>query len=391
MRTIKALSKQLYGARYEQLRKTVLVCFILFAALYAAEIRIAIAPFVLYLTASAFSAGAMWHALNAAANTGNENGLFMLPFDNRQFVFSYAAAYSGYVLVTKTLPVFAIFFAVGTWDWGNLLTAFVCGCNGCFMIAAWFTVKKRAAFVWGAAILIAVIAIFCTGQSFLFLWLSLLGITLAVCCFYRADAYLFFRTAKAKSIRKGSQKKGGVFLYLLRYLAANKHYLMNTFGLWAIACFLPFLFGNLGSIKSLESFGNSESLAVLPLGFAVLSLNTPVCILLSCDTDLEQAVRALPRQGRRFFLGYWLFISIVNMTGSSIYLCAWQFLYGGIGLAAIMTGIVFCLQSALLSVLLEWFMPLRNWKNESELLHHPRKYLVPVLMMILAAFAASLF
>lgn len=37
-----------------------------------------------------------------------------------------------------------------------------------------------------------------------------------------------------------------------------------------------------------------------------------------------------------------------------------------------------------LSVLLEWFYPIRGWKIESDLWHHPRKYVVPVAMLLLA-------
>lgn len=46
---------------------------------------------------------------------------------------------------------------------------------------------------------------------------------------------------------------------------------------------------------------------------------------------------------------------------------------------------VFALQRAILSVGLEWLRPLRGWKTESELWHHPRKYLVPLVMLLLGA------
>ena len=36
------------------------------------------------------------------------------------------------------------------------------------------------------------------------------------------------------------------------------------------------------------------------------------------------------------------------------------------------------------SVLLEWFYPIRGWKIESDLWHHPRKYIVPAAMLLLA-------
>lgn len=40
---------------------------------------------------------------------------------------------------------------------------------------------------------------------------------------------------------------------------------------------------------------------VMPLGFAILCLNTPICILLSCDPNLEQAVRVLPGQAPHYY------------------------------------------------------------------------------------------
>lgn len=37
-----------------------------------------------------------------------------------------------------------------------------------------------------------------------------------------------------------------------------------------------------------------------------------------------------------------------------------------------------------LSVLLEWFYPVRNWQIESDLWRHPRKYIVPAILLLLA-------
>ena len=53
------------------------------------------------------------------------------------------------------------------------------------------------------------------------------------------------------------------------------------------------------------------------------------------------------------------------------------------------TAILLAVQSAILSVVLEWVRPIRNWKTESDLWHHPRKYLVPLVMLLLAAFVGT--
>ena len=62
---------------------------------------------------------------------------------------------------------------------------------------------------------------------------------------------------------------------------------------------------------------------------------------------------------------------------AGLYLAGWLLAGGQPGAAALVP--VFALQSAILSVGLEWLRPLRG------LWHHPRKYLVPLVMLLLGA------
>ena len=126
--------------------------------------------------------------------------------------------------------------------------------------------------------------------------------------------------------------------------------------MWCVACVLPVFFGKM------------ENMFFVPICFAILSLNTPVCILLSCDPSLEQAVRFLPGQKKAFCVPYCLFLFLCSLTADMT--------------AA--TAVFFSLQSAVFSVLLEWFYPIRGRKIESDLWHHPRKYIVPAAMLLLA-------
>ena len=128
---------------------------------------------------------------------------------------------------------------------------------------------------------------------------------------------------------------------------------------------------------------------MFPIGLAILCLNTPICTLLSCDPDLEQAIRMLPRQTGRFCWKYCLFIFAVNSIVASIYLCSWQMVSGGLDFVHVGTLLIFALQSAILSVILEWKHPIRGWKTESDLWHHPRKYLVPLIMLLVAALVGT--
>lgn len=392
MNILKALSKQLFGAKYERVIKSLIACLILFLAVHAAGINMEIAASILFLTAAFFSAGIMWQALHSSGNAERMAGLFMLPFADREMTFSVVLAYAGYTLLTKTFSVLALFFAVHPWSVLQIAVALLCACNGCFMAAVWYAItnevphhnevpchnealrhKKRKripfAVLWCVGMLLA---IFFVQEIMAFALIVLASLLVSLLVLLKVDAYVFYRPASAKSLIKRSKGTGSVLLYLLRYLITNKNYLMNTACLCVVGGILPVILGQF------------EGLNVIPLGFAILCLNTPVCILLSCDPDLEQAVRVLPGQAGRFCTRYSIFIFSVNMAVNSVYLVVWQIRLGGVGGMEIMAAALIALQSAILSVLLEWLHPVRNWKIESDLWHHPRKYIVPLIMLPVA-------
>ncbi len=387
MMVIKALSKQLFGAKYERVGKSLLTCLILFLAVNAAEMHLSIAPSVLFLTATAFSMGTMWQTLDSARNQEFLKGFFLLPFACGQMTLLVALAFSGYTLITKTSVLLALFFSVGKWSTAQIMTALLCACNGCLMAAAGYAMmgrqRRRPAlwpverkfcgawpllFWWGGMLC----AIFLVRELPVFIVILSVSLLLSVLLLRAADDYAFYRPAAVRVPAIRSAGTGNVFLYLLRCLATNRSYLLNTAGLCGIAAALPFILGPL------------EGLNVLPLGFAILCMNTPLCVLLSRDPGLEQAVRMLPGQAGRFCIRYGLFLFLVHMGVSGVYLASWELGRGGVGGEEILAALLIAMQSAVLSVLLEWRFPIRGWKIESDLWHHPRKYIVPLLMMLAA-------
>lgn len=378
MNTIKALSKQFFGAKYESAGKSLLAAVILFIAIDAAEFQMEIAPFILYLTSTFFTAGVMWQMLTGKRHIEAMQGMFMLPFDNRSFVFSYVMVLGAHTLITKTLPIWALFFAAASWSVWEITLAIFCGCMACAVTAAGYRMHRKGHAVllilWAAGILAVILLV---RQGAAVLTAATVSLLAAVLYLAFADAYDFYSAAVSKRAVQHTGHSGSVFAYLTRYLLANKSYLINTVGLCAIACFLPLLFGEF------------QGLNMFPIGLAILCLNTPICTLLSCDPDLEQAIRVLPGQAGRFCRRYCLFIFIVNGIVAGIYLCSWQIIHGGIGLVHVGTVLLFALQSAILSVILEWKHPIRGWKTESDLWHHPRKYLVPLAMLLMAAFVGT--
>ena len=353
------LGEQLFGAKYERAVNSLIACIILFLAIHTAGIEIEIAPSILLLTATAFSMGIMWQTLNSSGNADRMAGLFMLPFRNREMTFSL---------------VLALFFAVHEWSVLQIAVSLLCACNSCFSAAVWYTMKKRKMFLpvfilWGGAIFAP---IFLARETLIICFIAFISMLISFVRLMKVDPYIFYHPVSAKLLIKHTKGTGSIFLYLLRYLITNKNYLLNTAGLCVIAGVMPFLLGQF------------EGVNVMPLGFVVLCLNTPICILLSCDPGLEQAVRTLPRQAKRFCTNYCFFIFSINMAVNSVYLISWQIGKGGVNSTEIITAIIIALQSAVLSVLLEWFCPVRNWKIENDLWHHPRKYIVPLIMFLIA-------
>ena len=324
-------AKKQFGVRYKRLARTLFLDLVVFWGLHISGLQVKIAPAILYLMTGAFSAGVMWRALSAGDNRANMENMFMLPFEGHSLILSYVAALGGYTLLTKTAGLLAVVWAVADWGWAEILGSILCALTAIVVVSCLYPLR--------------------------------LG---------RTDAYAFY-------VQPGSRRRTvkvhhhySIWRYLIRYLMAHKNYLVNTAAMWGVACVLPVLLGQM------------EARLVLPIGFAILSLNTPLCILLSCDPALEQAVRFLPGQQKAFCIPYCLFIFGYNLAADIIFLCSWQLQTSGIVPLHALTAAAFALLSAAGSVLLEWYCPIRGWKIESDIWHHPRKYVVPAVMLLLA-------
>lgn len=366
----RVFGRKLFGMRGERLGRNLLICLVVFAGLSAADYRVEIAPKILYLMTAAFSAGAMWQALSAKENRENLKHLMMLPCNGRAMKLSYTAALAGYTLCTKTALLWAVVFAVSEWSGRELAACVLCGINAVAVSACIYPMRRRIfGFIWGGAALAAVLS-----ADAVPFFVPMLAAHLVFAGWYLlkcADAYSFYRSASV--VRP--HRSGRHFLvgrYLFRYLISHKNYMVNTFVMWGIACILPVFFRGTGTM------------AVLPVGFAMLTLNTPVCVLLSCDPATERAVHFLPQGEICFLVPYGLFLFLCNLTAEILFLASWQCQIGGIGISYVLTAVCFALLSAACSALLEWLCPLRGIAIESDLWHHPRKYLVPAGMLLLA-------
>lgn len=373
MSAARAICKQLFGAKYERIVRSLLVSAILFFSLFGADVRITIAPSILSLTATVFSAGIMWQAIGSNRHAETFMGLFMLPFPRAGLTLSYVLSFAAYTLITKALFVLAPLFAVGRWSAAQIVTALLCAVNGCLLAAAWYAMLARKKWPLAATWALSLVAvIFLAPGPLVMAAACAVSIVIALILLTRTDAYVFYCSSHIRQTVNHKSGTASVFVYLLRYLTSNANYLVNTVALCAFACVLPFVLGQFDGFHD------------MPIGFAILSLNTPICTLISGDPDTEQGLRAMPGQVTRFCTQYCLFIFCVNSLISGVYLICWQLRNDGVGYVELLTAVLFALQSSIFSVALEWVRPLRGWKVETDLWHHPRKYLVPAVMMLIA-------
>ena len=357
--------------------RNLFVIFILYWGLHLAEIKIIIAPSILYFMIGFLTAGVMWQVLAAEAGAAQMQNMMMLPLDEKKFVLAYTAALGLYTIFSRTAVLLAVILAVSEQEWQEIIHTIFCMINAVLVTAVIFSLKKyHAAGILCVAGIAAVIFLGWNKNWFIGM-LLMIGVT-ALSLLQNTDAYSFYGPEGEKKRTPKTHRHGSVWCYFLRYLKDHKNYLANTGIMWCAACILPMIFRQM------------ESMFAVLIGFAVLTLNTPICILLSCDRSLEQAVRVLPGQKQMFCSPYCLFIFSCNVTADMIFLCSWQIQAGGVTVWMFITAVCFSLQSAICAVLLEWFYPIRKWKTESDLWHHPRKYVVPGFMVLLAGFIGTI-
>ena len=134
-------AKKLLGVKYERLARTLFLDLVVFWGLHIAGFQIRIAPSILYLMTSAFSAGVMWRALSAADNRANLENMFMLPFEGRSLVFSYVAALGAYTLLTKTAGLLAVVWAVAVWSWTEILGSVLCALAAILIVSCLYPLR----------------------------------------------------------------------------------------------------------------------------------------------------------------------------------------------------------------------------------------------------------
>lgn len=367
--TGKALARAFFGPRYGRGARRLLVPVLLFAAVRGAQITLP-GPVEAAALCAAFSAGAMVQALGDRRRLEELEELFLLPMPDRWFALSWGTVLAAHTLLTKTLPLWALLAALCPGRPGELAAALVWSAGACWGSAAGYGLFRRGRWIpvllWGAGAAAVVVL----GSLPVQLAGAAVSAGVAGVCLCRLGPWEFQRLASARGPRR--RRSGGVLGYLFRALSADRRSWLNTAGLWAGVCLLPL------------ALAPASGRELLPVSLALCGLNTPAATLFSRDPALAQALVVLPGGGCRFWRGYVGFLA--GLYGAALVLClgAWQLAWGAVGPGDLTAVSLLALQGALLAAALERWRPLRRWKTESDLWHHPRKYLVPLALLPLA-------
>ncbi|MCT1402634.1 hypothetical protein M4D81_26955 [Paenibacillus sp. p3-SID867] len=376
--TFHGFAKKLLGSSYDRLWKHAAALLVLYAAMSSLDIDYHVSLNVFMTAISVFTFGMVVRTLSSDDNRRKLKGAFMLPFRPSMFNAAYFLAIALYTLVTKTSYILVFYISVSLFTGMHALAFLLSFLNAGVTAFVVFALLNRGNRVPACLLMLLQAALCLLPEPFFRLTGLLISTILQGFVLHRTDAYRFYKDSRMKDSHSTPVRSSSFFRYIVRYLLSHKSYLYNTFALCIFAGFMAYMLEQM----HLDSY--------LPLGFAVLSFNTPIGILLSSNRGLHRKIQMLPGQLERIVVPYGLFILAVNLFIYAIYLACWQLFHGSLEIMYYVLSVLFAAQCAISTVWLEWKHPVFRWKVESDLWHHSRKYAVPLIMCLLAVTVISM-
>lgn len=375
------LSPKLFGKKYEKVIKSIIASIIIFFGMSEIDYSITMSQKVLLFTDLFFSGTIMLQFFGSEDNSRYLKGFFAMPFSNKKtFFFEYAAAAGLYTLLTKSIFVFSLIFAFIEFSvcTGVLLAAhFIFVCLGSMTVYAFSKDKKIL-----SLLLIAVGTAMCfvlpDGYAAAAVFAAADIVLAAVLCM--TDPYRFMK-CRSKNAGKKSSSHSNRFLvakYIFRYIASNKSYVISTL---IIIAFISYLSKTMGDMN----FKNSNI-----LGMALLSVNTPLAIIVSSSRTLKKKLCSMPDKFRNFYLPYAAVLFVFYIISYAILLGVLAALGIKVTLLSVIAAVLFAVQASAMIVFLEDRYTLQKWSTESDLWHNPRKYITP-LLLVAETFVIQLF
>ena len=366
------MSRKLFGQRCRKLIRSVMIGIFIYTGLSNLEQNIPVAHSVLMLINLSVSSAVIMQFLGSKDNSGYLKGFYSMPFEEKNFISGYAAAMGLYVLSTRTLPVYALVLAftkVSVLQIILILSEYIFVCLGSMTVFAYFSDRKYISVLLAAAGIAMCFllpldpvsaVVYLTASLLLMFWLI------------HTDPYRFMRSDSGKQPKIRSSRSGRFLVarYIFRYLMSNRSYLISPLIITVFICFL---------VVSMKTMNFNDGVLI---GIALSTMNTPLAIIVSSNRGLHEKLDSMPSKFKNFFIPYACFLFVYYLTVNAVILTATALFGVEITLKSIAAAIIFPLQGAAAAVYMEDKYHLSDWNVETDLWHHPRKYIVPGVLAL---------
>lgn len=159
--------------------------------------------------------------------------------------------------------------------------------------------------------------------------------------------------------------------YFLKVFINEKIYLINTFMLLAIVCFLILI--------------SKSNYIIWCLTWSIGAINTPILTMLSGDLYIRKQANMLPNDSTSIWNMYKKLLGSYFLCGNILIFILNIFKGNMPFILNIITFILLSIIEPIIGYLLELKIPLLNWKTKQQLWKHPRKYILPVIIFLLTS------
>jgi hypothetical protein len=375
----KLLSRKLLGERYSGIIRGIMIAGVIGGGLSGLDVKLAMAQSVLIITMLCSAGIIVYQSITSRDNAKYLKGFFTMPYDDRRSLFEYAAVIGLYTLFTKTAIVIGLLMAFAKLTALDGVLIAISFLYALFGVMCAFAYRKRAPYV---SVLIAA-----AGVAMAFLlpkgWIAVAGLAVSdivlfiLFMFSSMDDFRVVETSKSRRVRSTTgYSKTPKFLvpkYLMRYLLINKSAFVSSLFLMAFGVFFAW---------------NGEKTGIpmtIGMSMGLIVINTQIGTIVSSSRTLKGKLESMPNKVEAFYVPYALFLFVFYIICYALFLTALFAIRGGILIRPIILAPIFSLEAAIANVILEDKFTLTKWKAEPDLWHHPRKYIVPGVLVLEAA------
>lgn len=366
------LSRKLLGEKYSSALRSLLIAAVIAFSLHSVGKTIPLAQSVLILSGIFYSGMIVIQVLSSKDNARCLRGLFAMPCDEKRSLWEYAAAVGAYTLLTKTTLLAALLFAFVKLAPFDILLFALSLIYALFGGMAAFAEYRRAPYI---SALIA-------GGGAAMAFLLPQGITAAavlaaadviVIVIFSGQPFERFYVDPSVSVKAPVRRGKPKMLlpcYIARYMRGNRNYIISSGVMIAVGCFFGIM---------LEKQGVS---AGCRMGLAVVSLNTPLATIVSSNRGLKKKLDVLPGAARSFFVPYGLTLFGYYAVSNAVFLAVFYAAGCTVGIKEMVMALLFAAETSVFVPLLEDKFTVTKWKTEPDLWRSPRKYIIPVALLI---------